>query len=378
MTARELSDTFADFEYETVLRQAGDGGWLAPLIHAHATPCTVQRATTLIRGLPKLPRDMALDFRPSTKRHCGRAFFNRDTKKYRILLPSVAGTGWGRLRVGLVLHEAAHIWDWRLHESFSHGPHFCHELREALRHHWEEAMPTSSYREIYDRHRGPFSLLLTREVAGKKGQVAQQGDHLKGPMSAEEAHEEACLLVNDPRENIVQIHVYSDSENQFCGAFYKRGGEYKSWEEETDGRLEFPDECTPPTLLRGREEPVQEVDAAVDSDVPTEALLPAGPVRDLPAEKPATPRAVKPSKLPGDRFPVVRGRSLELDGGNAERWPKSQGAQVVRAFYEGGKRATAAEVVATLGSQLRALGVEFPGSLVSRLKQGGFLKEVMA
>lgn len=90
---------------------------------------------------------------------------------------------------------------------------------------------TSSYRDIYARHRGPFSLLLTRDVL-LKGKEVQKADHVKGPFTAEEAHEESRMLVNDPRDNVLQVHVFSDTEGQFCGAFYKRGEEYKTWEEE--------------------------------------------------------------------------------------------------------------------------------------------------
>lgn len=197
-----------------------------------------------------------------------------------------------------------------------------------------------SLRDIYDRHRGPYSILTVSEI-DRKGKPMQANDHLAGPFSAEEAHEEARVLVNRAQENVVEAFVFSIPEGQFIGAFYKRGETYRPWSQEG---MEPPDEIS-----------------FVEEDVlPKEVAKERWSVSRPPAVKPA----------------VVRTRrALELS--HIERWPGSPPAQLVRAFFEEGRRATATEIVQALGPQLRALGVEHPASLVSRLKQGGFLKEVV-
>lgn len=377
-------------EYVSVLRRAGEEGWLAPLVEAHATTCTFITAGAIMRVLPDIPEYLRSgpQLRFWKGEHRGRARYNRGTGLYGMALPITSGTRCCQLRIGLVLHEAAHIWDHQQTQKFGHGPSFCRALRKALTFPWREVlhMPTSNYQEIYARHRGPFSLLITRETQ-KKSQPIQGSEKIKGPFNAEEAHEEARMLVNDPRENIVQVHVFSDGEGQFCGAFYKRGEEYNTWEEETEnaGRMELPEQLAAPALLQGRSESLSTMVAAEHDGLPDEPVQETGgdrPVRDVPTEEPAKPKRArapqpdKPAKLPGDRFPAVRGKALEL--GKEDGWPPSAAAQRVRAFYTGGTgvRATSAELVAALGAELQGMGVAFPASLISRLKQAGFLKEV--
>jgi hypothetical protein len=375
VTYRELSNTVA--EYESVLRQAGAGRWLPYLIAAHTTPCTQSEAERILQGVA-LPDDLKLRF----KSRAGRARWIRKKQQYSISLPEVTH-GIYCLRVGVVLHEAAHIACHQRWKKFGHGEQFCTELRRLLiASKWRNVMSTRSYREIYDRHRGPFSLLLTREEM-KKGREEQVTEKVKGPFSAEEAHEEAVMLVNDTRDNVLQVHVFSDGEGQFCGAFYKRGETYKTWEEETEdaGRMESHSDQPAPALLQGRSEPVSEMAASKLDGVSEESISDADgdrPVRDVPEEEPAAPRpkrAAKPAKLPGDRFPVVRGKALTL--GKTEGWPPSKPAQVVLAYMSvEGRKGTSAELIAALGAELTALGVAHPGSLVSRLKQAGLLVEV--
>lgn len=64
-----------------------------------------------------------------------------------------------------------------------------------------------------------------------------------------------------------------------------------------------------------------------------------------------------------------------LDNGNAEQWPRSKGPQILRAWFESepGRVATVPEIVAACGPALTEAGIQFPASLISRLKQGGFL-----
>lgn len=240
-------------------------------------------------------------------------------------------------------------------------------------------MPTSSLKTIYDAHRGPFSLQIVREIGTKKSK--QSSDHVDGPFTAEEAHEEARLLVKDAKENVTEVFVFSITEGQFIGAFYKRGEAHRPWHEEVEQseRVELPDQRVETALLSGGTEPLREVDDPLLPGLPAVPVPSPGPVRDVPAEKPARQRT-KPARKPGDRFPVVRGRALTL--GHTEGWPESAPAQAVREFFGGfnGRpliRATVAEVIQLIGPRLNELGMAHPGSLVSRLKQRGLLKEVI-
>jgi len=98
----------------------------------------------------------------------------------------------------------------------------------------------SDYFGIYDRHRGPFTLVLSREETKKvKGEdtVVLKKDRERGPFSAEDAHETARMLVSDPRDNVSDVFVYSESECQFIGAAYHKGQVIPSWDEQSSVRL---------------------------------------------------------------------------------------------------------------------------------------------
>lgn len=360
------------YEYDRVIRRAGEQGWLAELIEAHSIRTDTETAAQILCDYDE--GDTRLMFRHRQFR--GRAGYHKD-RGYRISLPSIPGGRSCLLRIGLVLHEMAHLWDHRRKEHFGHGPSFCRELRRAIESPiWRRHMPTSSFKEIYNRHRGPYSLQIVREIDAK-GKPAQGTEHLEGPYSAEEAHEESRLMVKSAKEKVVEVFVFSITEGQFIGAFYKRGEAHRPWHEleEPSGRVELPDQRETPALVQGGEEPVRPVDDPILPGVPAEAVPPRGSVRDVPAKaKPAKRTKREPTKLPGDRFPVVRGRNLAL--GNPEGWPKSAPAQVVREYFKDDRRATAAEVIQAIGGKLKELGMEHPGSLVSRLKQSGLLKEV--
>jgi hypothetical protein len=363
-------------EYPGVLRRAAAGGWLDDLLIAHFTPCDVAEARGLLAGLD-LPVSLRLILLDGVYR--GRARYSRRRRQYGILLPTKPGVYPCHLRVGLVLHEAAHIYDHQDRGKFGHGPAFCERLRELVQEWRPRRM--ANMMEMYLRHRGPYSLLLTilQETKGK--QTVISGDKPLGPMNAERAHAEACRLVTDPESKVTAVFVFSDTEGQHIGAQYKRGETYRPWHEmkeevQREGGMELSDQRPAATLLQGGPEPLRPVDAAVERSVPAEAVPSAGPVRDVPEE--AAPRKrPAPTKLPGDRFPAVRGRALALDASTSDRWPKSAPAQLVKGWFEeGDKRATAAEVIQAIGPKLQALGMAHPASLVSRLKQGGFLKEV--
>jgi hypothetical protein len=214
---------------------------------------------------------------------------------------------------------------------------------------------------IYQAHPGPYSLMLTRRIGDKK--VASE---VKGPYLAHAAHATACSLISDPTSNIIDVHVYSEKEHQFIGAMYFRGQEYTAWSEEEihalagATRSERTERAEARRGQRGAE-PVREDDASVE-----------GSDGDRPGAQGDPVRAVR-SKKARDRFPTVRGKGLAL--GNAEGWPPSKPAQIVREFFAEGRTATVAEVVQALGPALAEVGMQFPAALVSRLKQKGLLKE---
>lgn len=224
---------------------------------------------------------------------------------------------------------------------------------------------------IYMNHRGPFALSLTVEVPGKKGgEPDLRSSYLAGPFNAEEAHEESRVLVNASNgERVSSIHVFSCTEHQFIGAMYKRGCEYRPWSEDLcdyQRGLELPDAQTddidPAALLPEQGQPLRPVDAADDGGVPVQAVPAHRPVRRLPAEaRTAPPRRV--------------GLPLELDPGNAERWPGGPGAALVREALERLKQATGRDLAAAIADDCMKAGIGFPASLISRLKQGGFLRE---
>lgn len=215
---------------------------------------------------------------------------------------------------------------------------------------------------IYQAHPGPYSLMLTRRLEGKK--IASE---VKGPYLAHAAHAHACSLISDPTGNIIEVHVYSEKEKQFIGAMYFRGTEYTGWSEEEihalAGRSKQsgePDREAP--RKQRREKPVREDDADLESGD-----------GDRPGDQ-GEPVRVVPRKKAVDRFPAVRGRGLVL--ATPEGWPPSKPAQIVREWFaQEGRNATVAEVVQALGPTLAEHGMAFPAALISRLKQKGLLKE---
>jgi hypothetical protein len=359
-----------------VLRAAEREGWLLPLLDAHFTPCDQGDA---VRLMAWLDTRLALTRLRWTNRR-GRAS-HRDGR-YTISLPRTSGTGFAKLRVGLVLHEAAHVLDRMSSGRFGHQATFRQVLRTLVEREWRRQVKHATQRDIYARHRGPYSLLVGRASPGKGGKVEQSTSHQAGPFNAEEAHEESRMLVNDPRENVTDVHVFSISEGQFTGAFYKRGVEYPSWDtlranalaEEPDdvGRVELPPDeqplagATETALLQEQSEPVSQVDAPDDGRVPQPAVPKARRVRNVPPQEQAAAGTKR------------RGTLLGISADKIEQWPNSKGASIVReALLELGETGiTASDLAKRLAAALAEAGVEFPASLISRLKQGGFIRVV--
>lgn len=69
---------------------------------------------------------------------------------------------------------------------------------------------------FWSRHRGPFSLFLVRP--GKKN---LKGEWLKGSIGGAEVEEEARTFLTDPRDKVLRVHVWSDTENQFVMTYRK-------------------------------------------------------------------------------------------------------------------------------------------------------------
>jgi len=235
-----------------------------------------------------------------------------------------------------------------------------------------------NFRPIYDRHQGPYVLLLLREDAKGK----QFTDRITGSLRAQAAHEKAVDLVygRDPKyTDVDSVFVFSDTEGQFTGALYKCGEDYAAWE-----HLPI-DDSSPASSAKPKRTGLTVKEGAarsvVNAIVQAETAEAAGFVghHEVDGDKVASvpkPKKERPAKLPGDRFPVMRGRPLVH---NPEgEWPKSAPAQFVKSFF--GQQppdysATSAELVAAIGQSLTDLGVQFPASLISRLKQAGLLKE---
>lgn len=333
-------------EYSSILTAAAREGWLDDLVEAHATPCTQDQALTILRSL-EMPQAMPIRFASRSGR------VGRKHGRYRMSLPQNSGGRFNGLRVGIVIHEAAHILDHLRTQSFGHGPKFQRAFSQALQTNWRDLMPTRSFREIYGRHRGPYSLMLSRQVAeGKK--TISKNDHLPGPFSAEEAHEEARMLVTDPRENVTAAFVYSETEGQFIGAVYNRGTEvYRPWAEERAEAL----------AAAG----MNDFDAATEQPVPAAPQpAPAAPKVERPMAKAAGTTPTPPKKI---------SRPLTLAEGAEAKWPKSEPNQIILAHFKS-EKTTAKDAAEKLGPHLIELGMAHPASAISRLKQNGLLVEV--
>lgn len=350
-------------EYNSILSRACREGWLRPLMAAHLTPCTPQQAINLLGAL--VPRRTKVFFREnSCSRTSDRSGF------YRITLSSKPGIGIRRLHVGIVLHEATHILDHQRQRSFGHGQSFCQHLRRVFETTlWRSVVPTRSFAEIYDRHRGPYCLLVSHQ--GKKEQTTER---LGGPFSPAEAHDKAVALVADASNDVIDVYAYSLTEGQFVGAIYSRGQKYSTWEEQQHERMELSDQRQSAALVQGREEPVRPVDDPGDDSLPVEAVSGSGPVRSVSEEAPTKPRTKPRAAAAGNRQPPPRRVALALQIGAAEGWPKSPAAQAVRTLLAERTALTPGQIVEAIGAQLTGLGVEHPTSLISRLKQGGFLE----
>lgn len=69
-------------------------------------------------------------------------------------------------------------------------------------------------------HRGPFLFCVTRPFATKPGFF--RSAWLKGEVDKDDVPDEARALLNDPRDTITAVDVWSVREGCFVGGFTKR------------------------------------------------------------------------------------------------------------------------------------------------------------
>jgi hypothetical protein len=369
-------------EYVSIVKHAGQEGWLDQLVAAHAAPCTKDQAFKILALMPNLPTLKVL-LRAGSK---GRARISRRGEEYGITLPTEPGGRWGRLRAGIVLHEAAHILAHQAIGRFDHQEKFCRTLRRLLHTDWRDQMPTSSRATTFHRHRAQsFSLNLIREIdhGGKRGKE-QISEHLPGPFTAEEAHEEGRMLVNDPRENVKAAFVFGNTEGAYIGVIYERGEVYLPWAEEVaaagDVRglttKEIVDEVASPVIELSPADSAAFAEAIVNPAPPNEALKDAAARTDWQkiGTEAVTPKAPKAAP----KVPRRAGLALTVAPGSEAKWPPAASAQYIRATFEARGAMTAKEAAEVLAPKLVELGVAHPASAVSRLKQAGLLQEVAA
>jgi hypothetical protein len=149
MTARECRRLG---EYPTIVRWAMAYGCYATLRRAHETPITQREAVRLIYAFRRQPIDIA--FRGKRGRASQpNANMERRTAEYRITLPPEPGRCWGNLRVGIVLHELAHVIDherrrstagWPSKVRHNHGAGFRNRFAELLKA-WAAAAQTATH-----------------------------------------------------------------------------------------------------------------------------------------------------------------------------------------------------------------------------------------
>lgn len=67
-----------------------------------------------------------------------------------------------------------------------------------------------SLADILARHRGPYRLAVTRP-----GTKAPTSEFLSGLVESEDVETDARALLDDPRDSILTVHVWSDREQQY-------------------------------------------------------------------------------------------------------------------------------------------------------------------
>lgn len=71
----------------------------------------------------------------------------------------------------------------------------------------------SSAAPFYTRHRGPYRLQVLR-LTGKRLKPYST-EFLQGVSDGPEVAEEAVAILNDPRDTVAAVYVFSETEQQF-------------------------------------------------------------------------------------------------------------------------------------------------------------------
>lgn len=94
-------------EYRALVRHFDAAGMFDTLERAHTTPITREAARDLVESY-------GIECRIGIRTKRGRAYVpTKRNRRYAVTLPFDPGAGFRRLRVGLVLHEIAHVLDHR-------------------------------------------------------------------------------------------------------------------------------------------------------------------------------------------------------------------------------------------------------------------------
>lgn len=202
--------------------------------------------------------------------------------------------------------------------------------------------PRARDQEIFDRYPGLYMAAAESDV--KAGKATERLSRITESLTHDEVRSLArAAILADPT---VTVFVYSQRNQHYMFWYDRENLEDLMREEEP--------------LLPG----IEPVEPAVD------------PVEPVAAAEPEPEPVKKERKKPGNRFPAVRGRALQI--GTTEGWPPSRPAQLVKEFFtEPGRVATTPEIVQALGSTLTEMGMQHPSALIRRLKREGFLVEVL-
>jgi hypothetical protein len=78
-----------------------------------------------------------------------------------------------------------------------------------------------SLSQILDNHRGPYLFCVSRPHSRKKG--FHRSEWLKGSVDHEDVGSEAIALLDDPRDTIAHVAVWSEREQAFVTVIRGQG-----------------------------------------------------------------------------------------------------------------------------------------------------------
>lgn len=232
-------------------------------------------------------------------------------------------------------------------------------------------MPTRSYQEILDRHRGPYSLMIWRtEGAGKSLRITKQIEKTADPEM------DAMMYLGDPRDSVTSIDLWSDGEGAFVTTFTKGDANFDAVAARAAYDAGDKASRLPP---RRKEEPCQDTDESEKASPTTSASPGSRPE----ASGSATPRTtMKRAAAPTTSASSTPGTTAR---GGKYRYLKDAEAKLgttpalVLATFKRLGAATVAEVAAAIESSLTT---DDPKALVAshatRLKAAGLLEKEAA